>query len=116
MRNVLQGTKAGLFSVVFSCIGVFILALFAQFFTMSDNLLPVINQIVKVLAVVLGTAIFVREEKFLPKSLLCALTFWLVTQILFLILGGTFSWAQFGLDLVVSVVAALVVAVLKSRK
>lgn len=115
-KTIFQGAKAGLFSLVFACIFVLVLALFAQIFTLTDSILPVINQVLKVVAIVLGTAIFVRDEKFLFKSLFAALTFWLASQILSLILGGSFDWAQFLLDFVISVVAALVVAVLKSRK
>ncbi len=115
-RCFLQGTKAGLFSVVFSCIGVLILALFAQIFTLSDNVLVVTNQIVKILAVVLGVSLFVRDEKFLLKALVAAVVFWLTTQVLFCVLGGTFHWGQFFLDLIVALVVASIVAVVKSKK
>ncbi len=112
----LQATKAGLFSLVFACIGVLVLALFAQLFTLDGTALPIINMVVKIIAVVLGTAIFVRDEKFLPKSLFAALVFWVVSQILFCILGGSFEWGQFFLDLAIAVAASLIVAIVKSKK
>lgn len=112
----LQGTKAGLFAMVFSCVGVLILALFAQIFTLSGNVLVITNQIVKIVAMVLSVSLFVRDEKFLPKALIAAVVFWLATQVLFCVLGGTFRWGQFFLDLIVALVVALIVAIVKSKK
>lgn len=112
----LQGLKAGLFSLVFSCIGVLLLALFAKLFGIPDNILPFINQALKVIAVVLGTALSVKEEKFIVKALVGAVIFWLLSFLLFSVLGGGFHWGQIALDLGISVVAALIVAVIKTRR
>lgn len=115
-RYFLQGIKAGLFAMVLSCIGVLILALFAQIFTFSDKVLVIANQIVKIAAVVFGVALFVRNEKLLPKAMLAAVVFWLSAQVLSCILGGTFNWGQFFLDLIVALVVAMLVAIVKSKK
>ena len=41
---ILQSLKAGILSLVFSCIGVLLLALIAKLCNISDNILPIINQ------------------------------------------------------------------------
>lgn len=110
------GLKAGLFSLIFSCIGVLLLALVAKLFALPDSVLPVVNQVVKALSVALGTAIAVKDEKFLAKSLVGSVVFWVLSSLLFSILGGSFHFGQIALDLGVSVVVALVVALLKSRR
>lgn len=113
---LLQGLKAGLFSLVFSCIGVLLLALFAKLFGIPDNILPFINQALKVIAVVLGTALSVKEEKFIVKALVGAVIFWVLSFLLFSVLGGGFHWGQIALDFGISVVVALIVAVIKTRR
>lgn len=113
---LLQGLKAGLFSLVFSCIGVLLLALFAKLFGIPDNILPFINQVLKAAAVVLGTAISVRNEKFVVKALTGAVIFWILSFLLFSVLGGGFHWGQIALDLGIAVAVALITAVIKSRR
>ena len=53
---LLQSIKTGLFSLVFVCIGVLVLALLAKFFNIGDNVLPIVNQVLKGVAVILGVA------------------------------------------------------------
>lgn len=112
----LQGLKSGLFSLVFACIGVLLLALAAKLFGLSDGILPIINQVLKAVAVVLGTAISVKQEKFMLKAILGAVIFWVLSFVLFSVLGGGFHWGQIALDLVIALVPSLIVAVVKSRR
>ncbi len=113
---ILQGVKSGLFSLVFACVGVLLLALVAKIFGISDSVLPIINQALKAVAAFLGTAIAVKEEKFLFKATLGAVVFWITSFLLFALLGGGFHWQQIALDLVISLVPSLIVAVVKSRR
>lgn len=113
---LLQALKAGILSLVFSCIGVLLLALIAKLCNLSDGILPVINQILKVAAVAVGTAISVKEEKFLLKGAIGAVVFWLLSFAVFAILGGQFNFGQIALDLVISLAVALIVCFIKSRK
>ena len=49
-NTILGGVKAGALALAFSCIGVLLLALVAKLFGLSDDLLPTINQILKIVA------------------------------------------------------------------
>lgn len=112
----LQGLKAGLFSLVFACIGVLLLALVAKLFGLSDNILPLINQILKGVAVAIGTIIAIKDEKFILKAFCGAAIFWVISFLLFLTLGGGFYWKQLVLDFGISVIVALIIAVFKAKR
>lgn len=113
---VLQSIKAGLLSLVFSCVGILILALIAKLCNISGKALPIINQVIKVIAVALGTLISVKDEKFLLKAIVGAVLFWLLSFAVFAIMGGQIHFGQIALDLGISLAVAIVVALIKSRK
>lgn len=115
-NTILQSLKAGVLSLVFSCIGVLLLALLAKLTGISDKALPIINQILKVVAVALGTLISVKDEKFLLKGLIGAVIFWLLSFALFAIMGGQINFGQIALDLAISLVVAAVVCFIKSKR
>ena len=112
----LQSLKAGLLSFVFYCIGVLVLALIAKLCNIGDKALPIVNQVLKVIAIVVGTLISVKDEKFLLKAVIGAVIFWLLSFAVFAVMGGQFNIAQIALDLGLALVAAVVVALIKSRK
>lgn len=114
--TILQAIKAGLLSLVFSCIGILLLALVAKLCNIGDKALPIINQVLKVIAVAIGTLISVKDEKFWLKALIGALIFWLLSFALYAIMGGQIHFGQIALDLVISVAVALIVALIKSRR
>ena len=113
---ILQSLKAGILSLVFSCIGVLLLALIAKLCNIGNNALPIINQVLKVIAVAVGTIISVKDEKFLLKSIIGAVIFWLLSFALFAIMGGGFHFGQIALDLGIALVVAIIVAIIKSRR
>ena len=113
---ILQSLKAGILSLVFSCVGVLLLALIAKLCNIGNNALPIINQFLKVIAVAVGTIISVKDEKFLLKSLVGAVIFWLLSFALFAIMGGGFHFGQIALDLAISLVVAAVVGLIKTRR
>ena len=116
-KNILlQSIKSGVLSLVFSCIGVLLLALLAKLCGIGDKVLPIINQVLKVLAVALGTTLSVKEEKFLLKGIIGAVIFWLLSFALFAIMGGQFNIWQILLDLVIALVIAAVVCFIKSKR
>lgn len=114
--TILQSIKAGLLSLVFSCIGILLLALIAKLCNIGDKALPIINQVLKVIAVALGTLIAVKNEKFLLKAIIGAVLFWALSMALFAIMGGQIHFGQIALDLGISLVVAVVVALIKSRR
>lgn len=113
---LLQSIKAGLLSLVFSCIGTLLLALIAKLCNLGDGILPIINQILKVIAVALGTLIAVKEEKFLVKAVVGAVLYWLLSFALFAILGGQIHFGQIALDLGISLIVAAVIALIKNKR
>ena len=115
-NTLLQSLKAGILSLVFSCIGVLVLALLAKLTGISYKALPIINQILKVVAVALGTLLSVKDEKFLLKGLIGAVIFWLLSFALFAIMGGQFNVWQILLDLVIALAVAMVVCFIKSKR
>lgn len=112
----LQSLKAGILSLVFSCIGVLLLALVAKLCNISEGVLPIINQALKVIAVALGTLIAVKDEKFLLKATIGAVIYWLLSFALFSIMGGQFNFGQIALDLAIALVVAVVIGFVKSRR
>ena len=114
--TILHSLKAGILSLVFSCIGVLVLALIAKLCNIGDTLLPIINQVLKVIAVAIGTIVSVKDEKFLLKAVIGAVIFWLLSFAVFAIMGGQFHIGQIALDLGLALVTAIVVAIIKSRK
>lgn len=114
--TILQSLKAGILSLVFSCIGVLLLALIAKLCNIGDAILPIINQVLKVIAVIIGTVISVKDEKFLIKAIIGAIIFWLLSFAVFAIMGGQIHFGQIALDLGLALVAAIIVAIIKSRK
>ena len=114
--TLLQAVKAGVLSLVFSCIGVLLLALLAKLCNIPDTLLPTLNQILKVVSVALGTLLSVKDEKFLLKGLIGAGIFWLLSLALFAIMGGQFNLWQILLDLVIALVVAAIVCFIKSKR
>ncbi len=112
----LQGLKAGLFSLIFSCIGVLLLALIAKLCNISDRALPIINEVLKAIAVTLGMIFFVKDEKFIWKALIGAVIYWILSFVLFSVLGGAFHWGQIFMDLGIALVISIVIALIKSRR
>ena len=93
-----------------------LLALIAKTFTLPADVLPIVNQVLKAVAVCLGTLFSIKEDKLLPKAILGALLFSLLNLILFFVLGGEFGFWQFAADLGIALAVAAVAAVIKSRK
>ena len=112
----LQSLKTGLLSLIFSCRGVLLLALIAKLCKMSDRVLPIINQVLKVIAVAIGTLISVKQEKFILKALFGTLIYWVLSFVLFSLLGGAFHWGQIFLDLGLALVVSIIIALIKSKR
>ncbi len=113
---ILQSLKAGLLSLLFSCIGILVLALVAKLCNIGDNVLPIINQVLKVIAVALGTLLSIKDEKFLLKAIVGAVIFWALSFAVFAIIGGQIHFGQIALDLGIALVVSAIVALVKSRR
>lgn len=115
-NTILQSVKAGVIAFAISCIGVLVLALIAKLCNIEGIALPIINQVIKVAAVAVGTLIAVKDEKFLIKALIGAAIFGVLSFAMYMIMGGKFNFGQVALDLGIALVVALIVALIKSRR
>ena len=113
---VLGGAKAGAIALAFSCIGVLLLALVAKLFGLGDNLLPIVNQVLKIVAVALAMVLCLKEEKFVVKALVGSVTFSALSLVVFLLLGGKFNFGQVLLDFAIALVTSLIVAFVKAKR
>ena len=113
---VLGGAKAGAIALAFSCIGVLLLALVAKLFGLGDNLLPIVNQVLKIIAVALAMVLCLKEEKFVAKALVGSVTFSVLSLVVFLLLGGKFNFGQVLLDFAIALVTSLIVAFVKAKR
>lgn len=114
--TILQSIKMGVLALVFSCIGVLLLALIAKLCGIGDNVLPIVNQVLKVIAVFIAALISIKDEKFLLKAIIGAVIFWLLSFGVFALMGGQFHIGQIALDLGLALVASIIVAIIKGRK
>ena len=114
-NTILGGVKAGIVALAFSCIGVLLLALVAKLFGLSDDLLPTINQILKIIAIAVAMLLCLREEKFVAKALVGSVVFCLLSLLLFSILGGNFHIGQVLLDFAIALVTSIIIAFVKAR-
>ena len=93
--HVIKGVGLAL---AFSFLASVVLASILQFSPLPDKVIYPINQTVKVVAIVLGTLVFVRGEKGLLQGLAIGALFTALSYLTFSALGGDFSlsWLIFG--------------------
>lgn len=99
-KNLLlkQGFKGGLFAYILCTVLVLILALLVKLFSISTDALPIINQVIKVICIIIGVFVAVKEDKSLLKGAIAGIVYLILTTITFTLLGGEFNWAQLGID------------------
>lgn len=113
---VLGGIKCGLVCYVFGSIAVLLLALVAQAFTMSDELLSTLALVMRAVAVLIGVAVSVKHNNLLAKALLGVVVYSLLNVATSLLAGGGFAWSTTLLEFVVSLAAAIVAVLLKGKR
>lgn len=111
-----QSLRGGLVSFLLSTAFVLLLALIAKIFTLQVDMLPMINQVLKCVAVAVGTLISIKEDKLLIKALISGAIFAIFNLVLYVCLGGEFKFGQVLLDLGLAEAVSAIVAVLKNRK
>ena len=112
---IVGGVKAGALALAFSCIGVLLLALVAKLFGLSDNVLPIVNQVLKIVAVALAMILCLRDEKFVAKAVVGSVVFSLLSLVVFLLLGGKFKFGQVLLDFAIALVTSTIIAFVKAK-
>ena len=114
-NTIVGGAKAGALALAFSCIGVLLLALVAKLFGLSDNVLPIVNQVLKIVAVALAMILCLRDEKFVAKAVVGSVVFSLLSLVVFLLLGGKFKFGQVLLDFAIALVTSTIIAFVKAK-
>ena len=97
------------FALGFSFLAVIILANILRFTPMPDKVIYPVNQTVKVVAILLGSLIFIRGEKGFLKGVAIALIFTALSYLTFSAMGGNFSlsWLIFA-ELALATLAGVV--------
>ena len=113
---VFQSVKAGILGLILSCIGVLVLALIAKFTNLGDSVLSIVNQVIKIVCLAVAIGICLKDGQYLPKAIVAAIIFWLLSLALFLIFGGNVKFGQVVLDLVICLLIGGIVAVVKSKR
>lgn len=100
MPNLLKGV---LISICVSLVGIFIFALVLKFINISDFVIKIINQIIKILSVFLGVKVCLKRDrsKTLIKGLIVGVLYTILSYFIFSLLVSSFS---FGLNLIYDVV------------
>ena len=111
-----QSLRGGLVSFLLSTAFVLLLALIAKLFTLNVDLLPMVNQVLKCVAIAIGIGVTVKDGKVFVKAILAGLIFAIFNLVLCICLGGEFNLGQVLLDLGLVVLISIVVALIKSRK
>ncbi len=108
--NVIKGVALAL---AFSLLASIVLASILQCFPLPDKVVYPINQTVKVAAIMLGSLVFVREEKGLLQGVAIGALFTALSYLAFSALGGNFSlswliFAELALALFVGAISGAV--------
>lgn len=110
-KNFLQILKGVGVSLVVSLVGILVFAFVLRFVNIGDNLIKVINQVIKVLSVLLGVSLTLKKDK--TKGLLkgagVGVLYTLLAYLVFSVLVGNFN---FGLSLVFDTIFAAVIGLI----
>lgn len=95
-KNILSIAKGVLISIVVSLVSILFFAFIVKLFGLSDNSLKVVNQIIKVVSIMIGTFLGVKndKEKGLVKGLLIGLLYTFFAFVIFSALNGNFSFGK----------------------
>ena len=90
-KGMKEVVKATLVTLIFSLLGVLILALLIRTNLMSDGAVKLINQFVKVLAIFVGCYASLRGEKGLIKGIVAGIFGVLITFLVFALISGSMT-------------------------
>lgn len=111
----IQGIKAGAVSFVLSCLLSLALALAAKIFCPPDNVLVIVNQVLKILAIGIGVLVVVRDDTLLLKAVVAAVICWLLSTVCFCIFGEFVLW-RILLDLLIMLSVSVLCVLLKAKR
>jgi putative membrane protein (TIGR04086 family) len=89
--NIFQVIKSAVGAVVVSLLFVLIFTLIIQLFSLSTDVVKPVNQIFKILSIVTGVLIFVRDDKGIVKGGIAGFIAVIITYFLYSAISGTLS-------------------------
>lgn len=112
-ESSLQIAKATLAAVLFSLVYVLIFTLIIRLAQLSSGVIKPVNQIFKIIAIIIGGMLFIRGEKGYLKGAIAGLCTVILTYILFSVIGGSFSIAwTFIIEIIIGVAAGAVTGII----
>ncbi len=112
-ESSLQIAKATLAAVLFSLVYVLIFTLIIRLAQLSSGVIKPVNQIFKIIAIIIGGMLFIRGEKGYLKGAIAGLCTVILTYILFSVIGGSFSIAPtFIIEIIIGVAAGAVTGII----
>lgn len=112
-ESIVQIAKATLCAVVFSLIYVLAFTLIIQLAQLSSTVIKPVNQVFKIVAIALGSLLFIRGQKGYIKGAIAGLCTVIVNYLVFSIIGGSFAleWT-FLLEVVLCAAAGMVTGII----
>ncbi|MBR2022974.1 MAG: TIGR04086 family membrane protein [Clostridia bacterium] len=108
-ENVLQVIKGTGFALVFSLVSALLFALLLRFTYIPQTIIYPVNQLLKSIAIVVGTLVCVRGEKGFLKGGGIALAFTALSYLAFSAIGGDFSLSwMIAVELLLSVMTGVI--------
>jgi putative membrane protein (TIGR04086 family) len=92
-KSILQITKAVAMSVIVALALVLIFTFIIQIFSLPSSVIKPVNQVIKILCIVAGGLIFIRDEGGLVKGGIYGALAVIVTYLLFAIIAGEFAFS-----------------------
>ena len=113
-RSALQEIlKGSLIATLLTILFVLVFALLARLFSLSSNVIPVVNQIIKVISVFIAVMLAVKTPSAgYLKGLAIGFGFVVLSTLIFCLLGGEFNFGGILIDLAISCVVGLIAGII----
>ena len=113
LKSVAQIVKAACAAVIFALVYALLFTLIIQIFCLPTSAIAPVNQVFKVLAIIFGGMLFIREDRGLVKGAALGAVSIVLTYLLFSAIAGSFSisWT-FALELIIGSVAGAVTGII----
>ncbi|MGN0817412.1 MAG: TIGR04086 family membrane protein [Candidatus Coproplasma sp.] len=113
LKSAVQVAKAACAAVVFALVYALVFTLIIQLFCLPASAIAPVNQVFKVLAIVFGGLLFIREDRGLIKGVVLGIACVVLTYLLFSAIAGSFSMSwTFALELLIGAAAGAVTGII----
>lgn len=89
---LLEIFKANIIAIAFALIAILLAALVIKLFNVTDDAIPIINQVIKSLAIFIGCILSLKKpNNGWLRGILCGISFALIAYVVFSMLNGNFD-------------------------